>query len=143
MADQRGSRRSMPKLPYRTSAWTDQQRAPRACGWLLDGYLSLIIVAPRSEAAFCNRDRVVGEVTCQHQRRTRRSEMIMMERGHRIRCHLPYGVGLATAHPRGSLGLLEDSRSEGDARGLSRVGLCLFDFGQPELYVAIDVALGE
>ena len=69
--------------------------------------------------------------------------MIMVEGGHGLRCHLADRVRLATVHPSRPGRLVEHGRSEGDARRLCGVGLCLLDLGQPKLYVAVDVAVGE
>ena len=89
------------------------------------------------------RDRVVGEVTGEDQRRPGRPEVLMMEGADCFRSHLADRLRLAAVHPSGSPALLEYRSPEGDARNLRRVGLSLFDLGQPELHMAVHVALGE
>ena len=69
--------------------------------------------------------------------------MIRMKRGNGIWRHLADRLRLAAAHPSRPSSLLEYRCSEGDARGLCGVRLCLLDLGQAELYVAIHIAIGE
>ena len=121
----------------------DQHGASWRRCWLLDHDLLLIVVAPRSEAALGRGDRVVSEVTSQDQRGPSRPEVIRMKRADCLRGHIADRLGLTAVHPSGSLGLLEYRGPESDAGGLRGIGLGLLDLGQPELYMTVDITVGE
>jgi hypothetical protein len=125
-------------------AWPiDEYRATNSRSRFLSHNASLGVVAPGSKAALSGLNRVVGKVTSKDQSRPARTEVIMMECGDRFRSDLPNRLRLTAVHPCRSPTLLEYRGPEGNARDLRGVGLGLFDLGQSELHMTVDVAFGE